>query len=279
MSGTATVQNAGDATAFATCTTFTGSIAIATGTTDNINIPNVRAITGDFSVVGAPNITTVGADSLEQIGGTFSLNNCQILSSVMFPQLTEAGALMFQALPNLQALGFTTGIEEVKSLNIQNTFLTSLSGINLSKVGSVMIANNRLLQAISFQVSSISQSLSISSNGNQLQVALPNLESASNLTFRNCPALTIPSLANVTGSLGFYENSFDSIATPNLTSVGGTLAFISNVGLTNISMPKLKTIDGGFQIQKNTGLKDLSHSFPDVQEITGAIDFTGNFTR
>jgi hypothetical protein len=184
--------------------------------------------------------------------------------------------LSLQALPNLNQLGFTTNVKSAAKLNIQNTFLATLDGINLQKVNSIYVANNRLLQDISFQVGSISDSLILESNGDRLTASFPNLQTASNLTFRSCPSISIPSLSNVTGSLGFYENTVTNIAAPNLTFVGGTLAVNTNVQLTNISMPILKTIQGGFQVQNNTQLKQAS--FPALQTIGGALDFYGNFT-
>jgi len=252
-------------------------LAIATGTSDPINIASVKAITGDLIVQNAPNLTAMGADSLQKIGGDFTVNNCQILSSLSFPQLTDVGNLNLQALPNLNQLGFTTNIRSAKTLNIQNTFLSTLDGINMQTVNSITIANNRLLQDISFQVANISQSLVLESNGDRLTASFPNLVTASNLTFRSCPSVSIPSLHNVSGSLGFYENTMQSIAAPNLTLVGGTLALNTNTQLANISMPILKTIGGGFQIQNNTKL--LQVSFPAVQSIGGALDFFGNFTE
>jgi hypothetical protein len=272
-----TVQNAGDASALATCSTFSGSIAVATGTSDPINFPQVKVITGDLSVLNAPNVTTIGADTLTSIGGDFTVNNCQILSSLSFPFLTSVGSLSLQALPNLNGLGFSANVASAKTLNIQNTFLATLDGINLQKVDSIYIANNRLLQDISFQVSNIAQSLVLESNGDRLTASFPNLQTASNLTFRSCPSVSIPSLANVTGSLGFYENTMTSISAPNLTLVGGTLAVNTNTQLTNITFPILKTIGGGFQVQNNTKLTQVS--FPQVQSIGGALDFYGAFTR
>jgi hypothetical protein len=239
----------------------------------------VREITGDLVMQGAPNITQLGADSLQTVGGKFDMDNCQILNSLTMPQLTKVGEFLLNALPNLQQLGFTSNLKQCSQLDIENTFLNTLSGINLQTVDSIKIANNRLLQDVSFQVSNISDSLVIESNGDRLQANFPNLATATNLTFRNCPSVSIPSLANVTGSLGFYENSFTSLQAPNLTLVGGTLAFVGNNALTNVSMPILKTISGGFQVQNNTNLTDVGGSFPSVQTIGGAFDFYGSFER
>jgi len=89
-------------------------------------------------------------------------------------------------------------------------------------------------------------------------------------------------LAVVNGSLGFYESSIDSVNAPNLTSVGnfatgqGSMAFVMNTALTNISMPLLKTVGGANQIANNTELHGIA--FPALTSVGGAIDFSGNFT-
>jgi hypothetical protein len=236
----------------------------------------VRSITGDLTATGATNVTSISADSIQSIGGTFGLNNLQNLNTLNFLEITEVGKLDFSGLPNLNALNFPQNIKSAQSLNIQNTFLSSLSGINLQEVDTIYIANNRLLQDISFQVSNLNGTINVESNGDQLKCAFPNLITAANITFRDIPAISIPSLANTTGSLGFYENSFAGIACPNLTQVGGTLAINTNTKLTNISMPLLKTVTGGLQVQNNTILDKVT--FPALQTVSGATDMYGNFT-
>ena len=272
-----TLQNTGDAAQLSGCTTFTGSITIAPQTSGPISIAGLKAITGDLLVKSAPNVTSIGADSLQQIGGKFTLIDCQVLGQLSFPQLTTVGDIDFEGLPNLNTLGFTSVVTQVNTLNIQNTFLGSLNGINLQQVKSIYIANNGMLQSISFQVTSLAQNLVLESNGDRLEATFPNLETAQNLTFRNCPTLSIPSLSNVTGSLGVYESTLDTISAVNLTFVGGTLAISNNKMLTNASFPILKTINGGLQVQNNTLLTDVS--FPTLQTIGGAFDFYGGFTR
>jgi len=103
------------------------------------------------------------------------------------------------------------------------------------------------------------------------------------MTFRNVSTLSIPSLATVNGSLGFYGNYFDSLAAPNLTTIGsknqqntGSLAIVANGDLTNVSMPLLQTVQGAYQIANNSALQNIS--FPLLSQIGGALDFSGNFT-
>lgn len=276
-SGTSTIQNSGDATALASCKTFAGSIAIATGTTDNINIGNVETITGDLVVTNASLITNIGADSLETIKGTFRLDQVQVLSTLSFPQLTTVGTILWNALPNLQQLTFTTGVQMASTVNIQNTELNSLDGINVKTVDEFYIANNRYLGDITMQLQNVSTSLILEANNPAVNVSFPNLVWAFNMTFRNCSSVDTPSLASLNGSMGFYGNDIQSYAAPNLTEVGGSLSFVSNTQLTNISLPQLTQLGGGFQISNNTELKTID-GFAKLKTIVGALDFNGNFT-
>jgi hypothetical protein len=222
-------------------------------------------------------MAALGSGSLQSIGGTFGLNELTILTSLSFPRLTTVDIIDWEALPALQALAFTTGVQKASSLSIQNTQLNSLDGINLQTVDSVLIANNNYLETIDMQLAYINTGLAIEANGRQVNASFPNLEWAFNITLRNVSSISFPSLSSVNGSLGFYSNFFESVSAPNLTSVGQSLSFVSNEDMTNASFPVLTTVGGGLQIANNTGIEDIS-GFPDLQSIGGALDFYGNFT-
>jgi hypothetical protein len=270
------IQNQGDATSLGSCTSFSGSITIQPNTAGAINLPNIRSISGDLIVDGANGLTQFGADSLQTISGALTFNNLTIMGQASFPFLTSVGDLTITGVPNLGLLGFSAVVKTAKSINIQNTGLNSLDGLNPQTIGSINVANNRLLQALSFQVSKVSQSVNIQSNGDRFNVQFPNLQTAQNITFRNCPQISIPSLANVTGSLGFYENSLTTISAVNLTSVGQSLAINGNTAVNNVSFPVLQTIGGGFQVQNNTNLTQVD--MPALTTIGGAFDFYGGFS-
>jgi hypothetical protein len=259
------------------CTTFKGSVSIRNNYAQGLDLGTLQSITGDFSVVSAPNITGIQAGSLESIGGSFTLTDDQTLATLTFPKLTSVGSIEFTGLPNLNVLNWGGPLKSASTLHVENTFLQSLDGINLQTVKAINIANNKLLQSLSFQVTTISGNVQVVNNGDRLQVQFPNLESAQNITFRNVPSLSIPSLKNVTGSLGFYDGTYESISGVNLTSVGGTLAFNGNTKLDNVSLPALTTINGGFQCQNNTVLTQVE--FPLLNSVAGAVDFYGPFTR
>ncbi|PQE26991.1 GPI-anchored cell wall organization Ecm33 protein [Rutstroemia sp. NJR-2017a BVV2] len=216
------------------------------------------------------------------IGGDFTLTNLTTLSTLSFAQLTKVGNIDWSALPALPSLIFPQSIGEASSVIITNTFLSTLDGINLKTVNTLNINNNNRLKTFSTQVGNIHDLLNIDSNGKDLEVSFPNLLWAANMTFRNCSSISIPSLSTVNGSLGFYENYFTSLSAPNLTSVGntangqGSLAFVANPSLANITINGLTKVGGAFQIANNSALEDIS--FPALTQVGGAIDFSGNFS-
>lgn len=243
-----------------------------------IALDGIQRITGSLTADNVTQITQISGDSLDTIDDTFTLNGLTILSTLNFPRLANVQTLDWTALPALQGLSFTTGLQQASVVSIINTQLNTLDGINLQVVDSMTISNNNYLDQINMQLGNISQSLILEANGRNVSAIFPNLEWAYNMTFRNCSTVSIPSLASINGSMGFYANFFTDIAAPNLTTVGGSLSFVSNEDVTNVSFPELKTVGGGLQVANNTALKSIN-GFPALQTVAGALDFNGNFTR
>ena len=288
-SATLTITASADASSLASCTTYSGSVAIPTGLAvaqdgnghQQLSVDGVEKITGNLTVTNAILLSSLSFGDLKSIGG-FELGGLTVLSELSFPQLTTVTALNFTALPALQQLSFGgTGISQAVSVLITNTGLSSLQGINnLQEVTSFNVNNNAALQNISLQVTSIKGSLDIEANDGYvsgLTTTFPMLETAQNMTFRNCSSVSLPSLANVTEDLGFYGNTMESFSAPNLTTVGG-LIFVDNTDLTNISLPMLTSVNGSYQIANNTMLK-IINGFEKLATIGGALDFNGNFTE
>ncbi|KAL8727381.1 MAG: hypothetical protein Q9166_006053 [cf. Caloplaca sp. 2 TL-2023] len=286
--GTLTIASSADASQLASCTTYSGSVAIETGLAydkdangrQQVEVTTVKRITGNLTVTDAINLSSLRFDSLQSIGG-FELGGLTVLSELSIPALSEVSQLNFTALPALQTLDFgTPGLTRAESVLITNTGLSSLTGINnLRQVDTFNINNNQALQNISLQVTSITNSLDIEANdGYQsgLTTSFPMLETATNMTFRNCSSISLPALANVTEDLGFYGNTFETFSAPNLTSAGG-LIFVDNTALTNISLPQLTAINATYQIANNTELKEVN-GFTKLSIVKGALDFSGNFT-
>jgi hypothetical protein len=279
---TVTINSQADATQYASCSTISGSVVLGPDASGIIALDGPSTITGDLTVNNASGLTEFSSASIGQIKGTFTLEDLTLLSTLQFNMLTAVKAISFVSLPALSSLLFPATVSSAKSVTISNTFLSTLDGINLDTVDTLQIDNNNHLTTFSTQVGNITISAIINANGQGLTVTFPNLIWAANLTFRDVASVSIPSLAVVNGSLGFYESSVDTISAPNLTSVGnfatgqGSLAFVDNTALTNITMPLLQSVGGADQIANNTDLHSIS--FPALVDVGGAIDFTGNFT-
>lgn len=288
-SATLTITAPADASSLASCTTYSGSVAIPSDATfpsdgnghQQISIDGVEKITNNLTITGLSNLATIEMGSLKSVGG-LTLGTLQILSSLSMPQLSSVDSLNFTALAALQSLSFgSTGITQANNVLISNTGLSSLMGINnLESVGTFNINNNPGLQNISLQVTNIKGALDIEANDgfqSGLTTSFPMLQTAQNLTFRNCSTVDLPSLANVTQYLGFYGNTMQSFIAPNLTTTGG-LVFVDNTALTNISIPGLQSVNNSMQVANNTMLKKID-GFTKLATIKGALDFNGNFTE
>ncbi|KAF2184390.1 GPI-anchored cell wall organization protein Ecm33 [Zopfia rhizophila CBS 207.26] len=278
ISGTTTIENNGDATAMASCTTFTGGIAIETGVQEPISISGVRELDGDLSVKNNSNLESISADSLETIKGKFELNDVRALNTLSFPKLSTVEEIQWVALPKLQNLEFTAEVKKAATVVISNTQLQSLKGINIETIDKIDINNNPYISDISMQLGNITTSLNLEANNPEVNITFPNLEWAFNMTFRNCSSIDLPSLETLNGSMGLYGNVLSGFAAPNLTKIGGALALVSNTEMTNLSLPELTEVSQNLQIANNTKLHKID-GLPKLKTIGGALDFNGNFTE
>jgi hypothetical protein len=278
VSATRTVQNSGDAAAMTSCATFTGSIAIATGTTDDIAFSGIKQINGNLVAPPNANIKRISANDLVNITGEMNLDGLTRLNGVDFPQLKNVSSIKWNALPALQNIGFTSSVETAKKIDIQNTAIRSLKGINIVQAESLNIANNQYINEISMQLGNVTKSLDFSFNNKAVKVELPNLIWASNLTFRFCGSVSLPSLTKLNGSIGLYNNDFESFAAPNLTEVGAFFAVVANEKMSNMSFPLLTKVGANLQIANNTELGEVD-GLPKLESVKGAVNITGAITE
>jgi len=272
-----TIATSADAEQIASCETYDGNIIIDPSATGIISINGVQQITGDFTCVNATQLTSLTSDQINTIQGTWHLEDLTILSNLQFDSLTGVNNIRWVGLPALQSLNMAQGIQRANTVYISNTQLNNINGIELSAVASLDINNNFYLTDVNVNdLKNVTNALSFSANGRDLAISFPNLESAANLTFRNVSKIDMPSLATVAGSMGFYSDTFETFTAPNLTSTGGSLAFVDSPSLTSFAFPALTTIGGGFLVANNTNLKAIN-GLPKLATIVGALDFAGTF--
>lgn len=222
-------------------------------------------------------MTDLIAPELASIGDDFKLESALGLGNLKMGSLTSVGSIKFTALPTLQTLGFSKGVSEASNIEIINTALWTLEGITLESVGRLVVTNNVHLNKVDVnELKNATGLINFAGNKKGLEINFPNLVTGSNMTFYNVSEVSVPSLHNLTGQLGFWGNSFRSFNAPNLTT-SSDLTFLDNEELRNISMPALTKVEGGFQIARNDKLSGIN--FPDLETVTGAIDFSGSFDQ
>jgi hypothetical protein len=273
--GDTTVSTQSDADALDSCTTISGDIKIKSDFSGTLTLSGIEKITGSLTGTNCTALTGIIAPSLVSISDSFTLNEVTLLTELSFAELTTVGEINWEALPALESLTFTTGVTDAGDVIITNTGLTSLDGISLETVGKFQITDNTNLKTININnLKNATDLVNFAGNWNKLEIEFPNLESASNMTFRNISSVSMPSLEKLKGQLGFWGTEFKTFSAPNLTTTAD-LTFNDNSALTNISMPVLKTVEGGFVVTRNDKLSDID--LPKLETVSGAIDFSGTF--
>ncbi|KAF2690785.1 GPI-anchored cell wall organization protein Ecm33 [Lentithecium fluviatile CBS 122367] len=276
---TFTVQNSGDATSLGECDTYTGNVEISSDLTDDIILDGLQELKGDFVISGNSALQRISGNSLETITGKLQVDNVQNLASLAFPKLTELGQLTLQGLPNLRQLEFTSQVTKCPKIDIQNTDLQDLNGINVDKAESIFIANNKGIGNITMDVTNVTDFLTLSFNNEEVDVSFPKLLQSKNATFRACGSISLPALSKIApGSLGVYDSKLESLACPNLTSIAQDLTLNTNSALANISFPELTKVGASLQIANNTQLHKID-GFPKLAEVGAALDMSGDLTE
>jgi hypothetical protein len=272
------IKTQSDADALNTCTTIKGGIAIDKSASGSLTFSGIEQVTGDFTALSATNVTSITASNLGSVSGKLDLEGIILLTTLRMDNLTNVGSIILEALPNLQALTFTKGVNKVGSLSVTNTGLTSLQGINVTQCGQFdLTANNALTQVDVNSLTNLTGLLTLSNNSPKLNVSFPQLVGGVNMTFRNIGAVSVPSLESLSGQLALVSTSVDSFSAPNLTHAGD-LSIDENNSLTKVSFPQLTSLSGGLLISNNSKLDNIT-GFPKLQTVTGAVDITGNFTE
>ena len=252
---------------------------IASEAGPKIDLTGLTEIGGDLTVEHNGQLTDFSSSTLETIGGSFTLKNLTALFNLGFTRLNEVGDIKWSTLTVLPELNFgTPGVTKAKSVVIADTVIKNIEGINVQSLESMDINNNKRLTKFSTSIKNLSKTLSISQNGLNLQLEMPNLEWISEMTIANVTTFSAPSLKTVNASMRFDSNYFESFSAPNLTDVQkGDISFVSCPQLTNITFAKLDKIGGGLTIANNTALEEIN-GFGALTRVGGAVAFRGSFT-
>ncbi|CCD22707.1 Pst1p NDAI_0A05520 [Naumovozyma dairenensis CBS 421] len=273
-SATATAQ--ADLDKYAGCETLYGNLTI-TGELGSAALANVQKIDGSLKIFNATSLGTFSADSIESITGALDLQSLTILTSASFGSLKEVDSINLVTLPAITT--FASNLETANNIYISDTSLESVDGFSvLQSVNVFNINNNRYLTSIKSSLKTVSDSLQFDSNGDDAIISFDNLIWANNITLRDVNQASFASLQTVNASMGFINNSIESLNISQLSKVGQTFTVVSNDELTKLQFPNLTAVGGGFVVANNTALKTID-GFKNLSTVGGAIIVTGNFTE
>lgn len=249
----------------------------------NVQIDGPKEIK-DLIVSNATKIITLSSSTLEKIGGQFIVEDGTLLGNINMQKLASISTLRLLRLPQLNQLTFSSdGISDAESITISGTFLSDLGSLKMDTVQDLTINGNKKLTTFSSSLVNITKTLIITSNGNDMQVNLTQLESAAELQISNVASIDTPALKQVSNAMRFEANpNLETYEAANLTTVGtskngGSVSFINNAKLANMSFPVLKTISGDLTVVNNTKLDEIT-GFPELTTVYNML-LGGSFVK
>lgn len=247
----------------------------------NLQIDGPKAFK-DFIVSNTTKLLSISSSSLKTISGEFTVEDAVLLGNINMAALKSINTLNLNRLPLLSQLTFSSdGVEDASNVQITDTFLSDISGLMLSTVDTMTINNNKKLTKFDSNLVNITKTLILTNNGADMQVNLTELESATEIQVSNIKSLDTPALKQLQTGIKFDTNpNLESYEAANLTTVGtsksgGSVSFINNAKLVNISFPILKTINGDLTILNNTKI-DSINGFPQLATVYNML-LGGNF--
>ncbi|KAM3435297.1 hypothetical protein NHJ13734_005631 [Beauveria thailandica] len=259
------------------CDTIDAKVTVSPSLQGNLQIEGPKTFKQDFVISNTSSLLSISSSSLQAIGGEFLVEDAGLLASVDLQKLTKLNKLTFRRLGQLNKLTFSSsGVSQASSVDIADTFLSDISGLNLATVDSLTINNNRRLAKFNSNLVNITKTLILTNNGNDMQVNLTDLQSAYEIQVSNIKSLDTPALKEIQNGIKFDTNpNLETYQAANLTNVGtskngGSVSFINNGKLTNISFPYLKTISGDLTIVNNTNLNEIT-GFPELKSVENML--------
>lgn len=271
---TATQQS--DLDKYSGCETVVGNLTVSGSEIQTGALNGVKNLEGSLTIYNASNLVQFNADNLQNISHSLNLQLSTSLETASFNGLEEVDTIKMVALPKLR--DFETNVKKANVVYISDTSLKTVHAFEeLQKVRSFNLNNNKDLGNLESALESVEDGLEFSANGQDANVTFNDLKWANNITLRDVHRASFVSLKEVNSSLGFINNTIDSLNLSNLTSVGGSLSFVSNPNLTNINATNLQEVGGGFVIANNTRLFKVG-GFPKLSKVGGAVSVVGNFS-
>ncbi|KAF2731417.1 hypothetical protein EJ04DRAFT_418270, partial [Polyplosphaeria fusca] len=271
---TTTLSSTEDATALASCATYSGSVAVASGFSDTLDLDGIQEISGKLEARNVSSIRTLSSPTLQKILGDFTLGWLDSLANIEFKKLDTVGRMRFDTLPKLQSVGLDAGVD-VASVDIVSTGIESLE-LNVKVADDIYVADNQKMNNISLGLNNIGNSLTIEANNPEVAVDFPSLSWANNITLRNVSDISMPRINFVNDSFGLIACSTKSLMVPGLSVINGMFGLVDNPDLGDVDLPALLSV-GKLFVLDNAKIGTIS--FEQLAKINSHVTITGNVTN
>ncbi|KAF2137098.1 uncharacterized protein K452DRAFT_236423, partial [Aplosporella prunicola CBS 121167] len=276
---TTTIHGTRDASALASCITYTGSIAIATDAVGEIAINKVEVITGNLTAYGVDGLISLSGDSLRSLD-TFSLQTVPGLSTVRFPSISQINSLQWTGATNLTDIAFNITATSIQAVTVGDTSLGSLDKLGLQSLryaNEIRVINNPHLQSFPLpRLYEVTSNLTFGDNGDRFDIPLPSLEIAENVYLYNISSFSINMLKNVSNFLSVHNTNSETILVSQLARVGSFLDLVGNTRWSEVAFPGFYEA-GNILIDGSPNLTTLRLST--LQNAAGNVSLSGNFSE
>lgn len=276
-----TITNATALQQLTSCETLDGEITISGNEFASIDLPQLREIAGDVTVINSKSIVAINLNQLRSIDGKLTVTNMTQLNTIDLSSLRNSQDLELVSLPSFANLVLNRELERAGKVILSDTALTNLNGLtSFNNIQYMNINNNKNITQIQFpNLRSITDALILSFNNDDAVVELNDLEWAANLTVQSVGQLSASELRAVNGTLQVSYNLFESLNLSTLTYVGSSLQVFAHDELTSIDFKSLREIGGELSLFNNSELHDLQNAFPSLEVVEGAVAISGDIAN
>ncbi|GCF00133.1 hypothetical protein ZYGM_003318 [Zygosaccharomyces mellis] len=259
------------------CGNISGSVTLSNYQESVVDFGEIENIGGSLIIEDSSSIVKIQGRRLKKISGVFFIKNLTSLVAIELPELKYVNAIEWKVVPILTNAHLDDHVEGLTSITISDSSLATINGFQkVDELGILDINNNRFLERINTNVKKVTKELRVHANAKELELELPELKSARNITIRDTSSIELPKLEKVDNSLEFIENQVSSLLLSNLRSIGGTLGIMQNNQLSNLDFGNVTDVNGGLVIANNTNLEKIDF-LQQLKQIGGAIYFEGKF--
>lgn len=259
------------------CKNISGSVTFSNYEDSVIDFGDIESIGGSVIIEDSSSVVKIQGRNLRRVGGVLLIKNLTSLVSIELPLLRYVKSLEWKVVPVLTNAKLDDQIEGLTSITISDSSLATINGFQkVDEVTIFDINNNRYLERINTNLKKVTKELRVHANAKELEIELPQLKYAKNITVRDTSSIELPKLESVDNSLEFIENQAPNLLLPNLKSIGGTLSIMENKQLSTLDFGNVTDINGGLVIANNTNLEKIDF-LQKLKQIGGAIYFEGKF--